>query len=134
MKTKLTLLATAAAIGMSGAAYGCGVCIEDKIAATYDHAVIRDAIAAHRQVIFVALDGNDATRIGERIASAVVRVPGMQKASVRYAVAPPALSFAVAKDVAPGKALAAFQKAVAGMDVRMRIVRIMRDGALVDPG
>ncbi|HLX30397.1 MAG TPA: hypothetical protein VKV24_18110 [Casimicrobiaceae bacterium] len=133
MRTTLALLATAAAIGMSGAVYGCGVCVEDKIAATYDHAVIRDAIAAHRQVIFVALDGNDATRIGQRIVSAAARVPGMQKASLRYAVSPPAMSFAVAKVVAPDKALAAFQKAVAGMDVRMRIVRIMRDGALVDP-
>jgi hypothetical protein len=131
MKATLAVLATA--IAMSGAAYGCGVCIEDKVAATYDHAVIRQAIAAHRQVIFVALDGNDATRVGERIARAAGHVPGMQRLSVRYAVSPPALSFALANNVAPDKALAAFQKAVAGMDVRMRIVRIMRDGTLVDP-
>jgi hypothetical protein len=43
------------------------------------------------------------------------------------------MSFALAKDVAPDKALAVFRKSIAGMDVRMRIVRIMRDGALVDP-
>ena len=126
-------IATAAAIGASGVAHACGVCIEDKIAATYDHAVIRDAIASHRQVIFVALDGRDGALVGERIVSAARRVPGMQQASVRYAAAPPAFAFALARNAAPDKALATFQTAVKGMDVQMRVIRVMRDGALVHP-
>lgn len=133
MRKLTTVIATAAAIALSGAAYACGVCIEDKIAATYDHAVIHDAMASHRQVIFVALEGRDGALAGERIIAAARRVPGMQTASVRYAAAPPAFSFAISKNVAPDKALAAFQTATKGMDVRMRVVRIMRDGALVDP-
>ena len=114
--------------------YACGVCIEDKVAATYDHAIVHQAIASHRQVIFVALEGRDAALAGARIVSAARRVPGTEPASVRYAAAPPAFSFALAKNVAPDKALAAFQMAVKGMDVQMRVVRIMRDGVLLEPG
>ena len=132
--SKLTTgIAAMAAVVVSGAACACGVCIEDKVAATYDHAVIHAAIASHRQVIFVALEGRDGPLAGERIVAAARRLPGMQPASVRYAAAPPAFSFAIAKNVAPDKALAPFQTATKGMDVQMRVVRIMRDGALVDP-
>lgn len=133
MRKLTTGIATVAAIVASGVTIACGVCIEDKIAATYDHAVIHDAIASHRQVIFVALEGRDGALAGERIIAAARRVPGMQTASVRYAAAPPAFSFAISKNIAPDKALAAFQTATKGMDVQMRVVRIMRDGALVDP-
>lgn len=127
-------IATGAAVAISSSVYACGVCIEDKVAATYDHAIVHQAIASHRQVIFVALEGRDAALAGARIVSAARRVPGTEPASVRYAAAPPAFSFALAKNVAPDKALAAFQMAVKGMDVQMRVVRIMRDGVLLEPG
>jgi len=52
------------------ASLACGACDEDKIAATYDHAVIDSAVARHRQVVFVAIDGPvDAKRIGARLAA-----------------------------------------------------------------
>jgi hypothetical protein len=118
---------------MPGAALGCGVCVEDKVAVTYDHAVVQAAIEGHRQVVFVALDGREATRAGKRIVSAAARVKGVDPASVRYAASPAAFSFALARDAAPDAAVAAFRSALGRVDVRMRLIRLLRDGALVDP-
>jgi len=133
MKRAATLLTTVGALAMSSATLACGVCVEDKVAVTYDHAVVHAAMEAHRQVVFVALDGADASRAGTRIMAAAARVKGVDRSSVRYATSPAAFSFALAKGTAPDKAVAAFRSAVAGMDVRMSMVRLMRDGALVDP-
>jgi hypothetical protein len=133
MKKVSMSVAAAIAFAVSGTALACGVCIEDKVAATYDHHVIRAAISSRSQVIFVALDGRDGALIGERITAAASRVRGIDVASVRYAASPPALSFALAQGVAPDVALHALTRGIKGADVRMRIIRIMRDGALIDP-
>ena len=52
-------LIVAGALGLSaGAALGCGYCVEDKIAATYDHAVITKAVAQKHRVAFLHVEGN----------------------------------------------------------------------------
>jgi len=38
-------------------AQGCGYCVEDKIAAVYDHAAVSRALEAHQTVVFFAIDG-----------------------------------------------------------------------------
>lgn len=133
MKRTSTLIAVAGTIAMSSTALGCGACVEDKVAVTYDHAVVHAAIDSHRQVVFVALDGRDAARAGARIVAAAATVKGVQRGSVRYAASPPAFSFALARSAAPDKAIAAFRTALTGMDLRMTMIRLMREGALVDP-
>ncbi|HEX6792830.1 MAG TPA: hypothetical protein VF304_03185 [Casimicrobiaceae bacterium] len=133
MKRVATLLGAAGMLTVSSATLACGVCVGDKVAVTYDHAVVRAAIEARRQVVFVALDGPDATRAGTRIAAAATRVKGVDRASLRYAPSPPAFSFALAQGAPPDAAVAAFRSAVGGMKVRMTVIRLMRDGALVDP-
>lgn len=49
----------AAVVFAAGAtsAIACGVCVEDKIAAAYDHAVVTRSIANRHAVVFYALDG-----------------------------------------------------------------------------
>lgn len=131
-RIRAVLIATALAAA-SNVALGCGACIEDKVAATYDHAVVRAAIETHRQVVFVALDGREASRAGSRIVAAGSSVRGVQRGSVRYAASPPAFSFALAREVPPEQALAAFRAAVSGTGAQMTIVRVMRDGALMEP-
>ena len=133
MRRTSTLLGMAVTAAMSSATLACGVCIEDKVAVTYDHAVVRAATEAHRQVVFVALGGADATRAGARIVAAAARVKGVDRTSIRYAPSPPAFSFILARSVPPGEAVAAFRSAVGGMDVDMTVIRLVRDGALVDP-
>jgi hypothetical protein len=89
---RATLATLAAALGIaSSAAFACGHCIEDKIAAAYDHAVVRAALARGHQVVFFALDGKLAgteaeRRMIEHAAQAAHGVdPGTVRASSEYA-------------------------------------------------
>ena len=122
-----------ASIALSGEAIACGVCVEDRVAATYDHRLVRRAAAEHRLMVFVALDGPDASRVGDRIVSTAAGLETIQRGSVRYAGSPAAFSFVLARNATPEGAVAAFRKATAGMQVSMKIVRLVRDGQLVEP-
>jgi len=123
----------AAATAVPIPSWACGACAEDTIAATYDHAVIRAAIERRQQVVFVALEGGDATRIGDRIAAAAPNVRGVQGGTLRIAVSPPAFSFALDARQVPEAAVADFRKAVKRAAVGMTLVRVMRNGALLEP-
>ena len=52
--------------GTSALGFACGFCIEDRVAAVYDHDVVAGAIAQRRHVAFFALEGplaaNEASR------------------------------------------------------------------------
>ena len=39
-------------------AIGCGHCVEDKVAAVYDHGLIMKALGEHHQVVFFGIEGN----------------------------------------------------------------------------
>jgi hypothetical protein len=123
------LAATAPATGLA-----CGACDEDKIAATYDHAVIGAAIARHRQVVFVAIDGPvDMQQIGTRLAAAAAKVRGVQAGTLRTSLVPPAFSFVLDTKQTPQAAVAGFRKAVGDSTARLTVVRIMRDGVFHTP-
>jgi hypothetical protein len=66
-------------------ALACGVCVEDKIAAVYDHAAVQRALAAKRTVVFFHIDGKlvaDA-RTKRSISEIARATPGVDAASVR---------------------------------------------------
>jgi hypothetical protein len=71
-----------------GEAIACGVCVEDKIAAVYDHAAVREALAAKRTVVFFAIDGKlvQDERSRRSIAAAARAAPGVDPASVRVSL------------------------------------------------
>jgi len=77
-------------------ALACGYCVEDKIASTYDHAVVTQALAKKHHVAFFHIDGTvvpgDATK--HAIEATVVSTPGVDKGSVRVAVDTLTLSLA----------------------------------------
>ena len=128
------LIAIVMTAGVPTAVHACGACVEDKVAATYDHAVIHAAIAKHRQVVFVAVDGAiDVKKIGAQIAVVAPKVHGVVAGTLRTSVAPPAFSFGVDAAENPERAVAGFRKALADSGARLTMVRIMRDGALIDP-
>ena len=134
MKPGWIAMAAALAATAPGTGLACGACDEDKIAATYDHAVIDAAIARHRQVVFVAIDGPiDAQQIGTRLAAAAPKVRGVQAGTLRTSLAPPAFSFVLDSNQTPQAAVAGFRKSVADSTVRLTLVRIMRDGVLQQP-
>jgi len=53
---------------------------------------------------------------------------------VRVSDSPAAFSFVVARSEAPEGAVAGFRDAVRDAGVRLTLVRVMRDGKLIDPG
>ena len=69
----------------SSHALACGVCVEDKIAAVYDHAAVHQALAAKRTVVFFHIDGKLVVSEGTKraIAEIVRTTPGVDSASVR---------------------------------------------------
>lgn len=95
MKTRLCLLI--ATFSVTAVALACGVCIEDRVAATYDHAVVIKAAADHRVMVFAAVDGHGpATALAASAGRAARQVAGIDRASVRSAAEPAAaVSFAL---------------------------------------
>ena len=98
---RLVLVTVIAAAAHSAAA--CGFCLEDKIAAVYDHAVVAAAVARNHQVAFFGLDGKlpggDAERRAlERIAQGI---RGVDPVSARVSTASASLAVAFDPQVAP---------------------------------
>jgi hypothetical protein len=77
-------------------AHACGICIDDKIASCYDHAVVTGAKAKGHAVAFFAIKGaivrGHETR--DAVLAAIAGVPGVQRASARVSLENAALSFA----------------------------------------
>ena len=82
--------------GLMSEAYACGYCIEDKIAAVYDHAVVMRATAQKHQVVFFAVEGEiPAGEASLRTLETVLEsVAGVDKGSARVSVAGASLSAA----------------------------------------
>ena len=123
----------AAAVGaVAPSASACGVCVEDKVAATYDHAVIERAAANRQQVVFVAVDGPvDGGALGRKLAKANVK--GVVAGTVRVSAAPAAFSFVLDAREQPARAVARFRQALDDPRVQLMLVRIARDGRLEEP-
>lgn len=95
MRAWLTGAGLALALHAPGA-LACGYCVEDKIASTYDHAVITQALARKHHVAFFHIDGplapGDASK--HALEAAVLSTLGVDKGSVRVAVDTLTLSLA----------------------------------------
>ena len=121
----LVLLLASLAAPMT--AIACGACVEDRVAATYDHAVMTAAAARHHVVVFV---GIDSTRGGTAIVNEVRRAAaasnGVDAASVRVSAEPSALSFAIDPAVTtPKAALAAIQTRLRAKKVALTMIRVV---------
>lgn len=89
------LLATLLALGCLEAA-ACGICIEDKVAACYDHAVVSQAKARGHEVAFFAIDGPLVRSADNRarVAKAIHAQRGVLAGTARVSLENAALSFA----------------------------------------
>ena len=129
----ISLLAVALTLTLSPTAgWACGVCIEDKVAATYDHAVVKRATANHQQVVFVAVEG---PVVANAIRARIVRtkVSGVVPGSLRTSSEPPAFSFVLDGNEQPARAVADFRKAIGDSRAQLSLLRIVRDGKLIEP-
>ena len=126
MRARVVLLSAALWV-LAGPAVACGVCIEDKVAVTYDHAVVIDATARRHVVVFAAVEAKgDAQRAARDVKSAAVRVRGVDRETVRAAASPAALSFAIDPAVAaPEQALVSIERA-SSTPVKLSLLRVVR--------
>ena len=76
----------------AGPAAACGYCVEDKIAATYDHAVIMRALAAKHHVAFLHVDGTAKSRAA--LEKAAYSAPAVDRGTVRVSADLLTVSFA----------------------------------------
>jgi hypothetical protein len=134
LKRALMIFAAAITTAPCAVTWACGACDEDKIAATYDHAVIDRAMTRRHQVVFVAIDGAlSAAEMSRRVGAAASRVRGVVAGTLRTSLSPPAFSFALDGTQRPEVAVSDFRKAFGNREIRLTLLRIMRDGALVEP-
>jgi hypothetical protein len=72
-------------------ALGCGYCVEDKVAAAYDHAVVAKALGSGRHVAFLHVDGAPARKALEQ---ALARTAGIERGTARISADLLTVSFA----------------------------------------
>jgi len=112
---------SATLLAMASGAGACGACVEDKVAATYDHAVVQGAAAEGRVVVFCELKGPIQAA---RIRKAAAGVRGVDPRSVRVSANPAALSFSVdPRRRSPSAAVEDIQRRMPA--TRVAIVRLM---------
>lgn len=123
MKALVALLAAVPLLA-AGPVTACGTCAEDKVAATYDHAVVQRAQKSGQLVVYCEVQHAFKP---DALAAAARKVRGVDPASVRVAAEPAALSFALdprRQDVPA--ALRAIERGVQG--VRLAVVQVTGGG------
>jgi hypothetical protein len=123
---RLCLLVATLAAGTG--ALACGVCIEDRVAATYDHAVVTKAAADHRVMVFAAVDGQGpATALAASARRAASQLVGVDRGSVRAAAEPAAaVSFALdPRAQTPEAALAAIAQYSPNNRLQLTLLRVV---------
>jgi len=131
MRRVIVMLLATLSGALSAPSWACGVCVEDKIAATYDHAVITRAGTQHHLVVFVEMKGAvDMTALAEKVAPAAARVRGIDLGTVRTSASPPAFSFALDPGArSPDSAVAELQRRLRTQGATLSILRVMSGDA-----
>jgi hypothetical protein len=108
----------------SGPAAACGYCVEDKIAATYDHAVVTRAFAQRHHVAFVHVDGTAPSR--KTLEDAIYSAPAVDRGSARVAADLLTVSFAFDPSRATlGAIHARIEKRLAGKGIALMPFEVM---------
>ena len=71
----------------------CGVCVEDKVAATYDHALVQQALQRGRVVVFAEPRAPIDSVHLKALATAAARAPGVEAKTVKTSASPTSVSF-----------------------------------------
>ena len=127
MRSLVALAGLALSAMLPAQSLACGVCVEDKVAATYDHAVVMRAGALHHLVVFGEIGGAvDIKAVTASIPAATKRVQGIDRGTVRTSASPPAFSFALDPAAqAPDAAVAELQKRLRTQGVKLSVLRVM---------
>ena len=125
-RARLGLVLGSALALAAGAAAACGVCTEDKVAATYDFAVVKAASARGQVVVFVEPKSSaDAGVVARRLAAAASHVRGIEAATMRTSLSPAAVSFALDARTPPAHAVAALAAAAKVPGLQLVVLRVV---------
>ena len=127
MSTRTALAALLLAAQGSGA-FACGYCVEDKLAATYDHSVVTGAMQRGHAMVFLEAAGLERAEHGSApaLVAAIETVPGVDRGTVRISAAPPAVSFSFDSDrYAVGGAVSEINRRLAGRKVALTVFRVL---------
>jgi len=80
----------------TAAAVACGYCVEDKVAAAYDHSVIVRSLDRSHEVAFFAVEGTfmASPRVSREIQNALESIQGVDRGTARVSPDGTSLSFA----------------------------------------
>jgi 2-keto-3-deoxy-L-rhamnonate aldolase RhmA len=114
-------------------AAACGVCIEDKVAATYDYGIVMNATAKQHVVVFAQVEGPaDMSALSGKIASVASRMSGVDRATIRTSASPAAFSFALDPRVrSPEAAVAQVEKRLKSPGVHLSVLRVVSRESLL---
>lgn len=136
MMLRKLLAAALLTIALPLNAVACGVCIEDKVAATYDFEVIAKATRDGHAVLFYEITGlaSPGPQAQQAIISAVEKVRGIERGSVRVSLEQAALSLVVnAKRHPPAEIKQRIEKALAAQQLGLKLLRTIQKGKLSAP-
>jgi hypothetical protein len=134
LRGRLAAALLAFALPLTAAA--CGVCIEDKVAATYDFGVVAQATKNGHAVLFYELAGAlpQDPKTAEAIAAAAAKIAGVERGSVRVSLQPAALSVVVDIKRYPRADMKnRLQKSLAPWHVSLKLLRRIENGKLSAP-
>jgi hypothetical protein len=123
---KMLVLLLTVGIFAPALAQACGVCVEDRMAATYDHELVTRAISRGHQVVFTDVSGPASPTPAQwhMLARAVQNVDGVIKGSVRTSKSPTALSFEIdPKASAAATAITGINERIGKQPLRVSLIR-----------
>lgn len=125
------LLLTAALHSPPAAA--CGVCIEDKVAATYDDGIVMSATAKQHVVVFAQVEGPaDMSALSGKIAAIAGHLSGVDRSTIRTSASPAAFSFALdPRARSPQAAIAQVEKQLKTPGVHLSVLRVVSRESLL---
>jgi hypothetical protein len=121
-------IAILAGLLLADGAIACGYCVEDKIAAAYDHAVVVSALDRRHEVAFLSIEGGPAKGQERAIAGAVESVAGVDRGTVRVSIEGGAVSFAFdPARAAVGSIVGSVRKKLAAKGTRASLLKVLDD-------
>jgi hypothetical protein len=132
MRAVVGVLGLLLALGASAPASACGHCVEDKVAAVYDHAVEKAALGQHHHVAYFAIEGTllNTAAVKHSIERMLTTQDGIDKNSVRVSLDLAALSFSFDPHrTAFASAQAAIERKLAPQRLRLTMLKFVDGGA-----
>ena len=116
------------ALAAASPAFGCGHCIEDRVAAVYDHGVIDKALDLHHRIAFFAIEGplpadGESRRV---IAKALTSAKGVDAPSLRVSVDSASLSLSYdGKRISSDQIMDALNRKLAARGLGVSLLKVM---------